>query len=158
MTIHEAPAAPEKEVSEPQPAMVLLVDDQLMIGEAVRRALKGEADINFHFCLDPEQAIEIAQQISPTVILQDLVMPGTDGLTLVRAYRALKGTEQVPIIVLSSREEAKTKSDAFAGCHEMLTWESPSRGVQRSGGLPSRITRLSKVIASAYRRRRLAAF
>ena len=80
----------------------------------MRRALKGEADINFHFCSDPEEAPEIAQQISPTVILQDLVMPGTDGLTLVRAYRALKGTEQVPIIVLSSREEAKTKSDEFA--------------------------------------------
>ena len=103
----------------------------------MRRALKGEADINFHFCSDPEEAPEIAQQISPTVILQDLVMPGTDGLTLVRAYRALKGTKQVPIIVLSSREEAKTKSDAFAGCHEMLTGESPSRGVQRSSGLPS---------------------
>lgn len=33
--------------------MVLLVDDQAMIGEAVRRSLASEAGIDFHFCSDP---------------------------------------------------------------------------------------------------------
>ena len=56
--------------------MVLLVDDQAMIGEAVRRALSEESDIDFHFCSDPHQALSVAQQIKPTVILQDLIMPG----------------------------------------------------------------------------------
>ncbi|MGV8209016.1 diguanylate cyclase domain-containing protein, partial [Pseudomonas aeruginosa] len=35
----------------------------------------------FHFCSDPQQAVAVANQIKPTVILQDLVMPGVDGLT-----------------------------------------------------------------------------
>jgi len=86
-------------------AMVLLVDDQLMVAEAVRRALSGEPDIEFHFCADPARAISVAEQISPTVILQDLVMPGADGLTLVREYRARAATENIPVIVLSSQEE-----------------------------------------------------
>ncbi|MCR3864495.1 diguanylate cyclase response regulator, partial [Pseudomonas aeruginosa] len=37
--------------------MVLLVDDQAMIGEAVRRSLASEAGIDFHFCSDPQQAV-----------------------------------------------------------------------------------------------------
>ena len=93
---------------------VLLVDDQHIIGEALRRMLAPEQDIDFHFCQDPTQAIKTANRIHPTVILQDLVMPEIDGLTLVRYYRANPATRQVPLIVLSSKEEALTKAEAFA--------------------------------------------
>jgi len=82
---------------------VLLVDDQPMIGEAVRRMLAPEHDIDFHFCQDPTKAIKMANRIRPTVILQDLVMPEIDGLTLVRYYRANPETMDVPLIVLSSK-------------------------------------------------------
>lgn len=94
--------------------VVLLVDDQPIIGEAVRRMLAEEPDIEFHFCQDPLQALKTANRISPTVILQDLVMPGLDGLALVRYFRANRQTRDVPLIVLSSREEATTKAEAFA--------------------------------------------
>jgi two-component system chemotaxis family response regulator WspR len=100
--------------SEDYTVMVMLVDDQPMIGEAVRRALAECVDINFHYCRAPEQALALAEQIKPTVILQDLVMPGVDGLSLVSAYRANPTTRDVPIIVLSSKEEALVKSQAFA--------------------------------------------
>src|SRR5258708_4264558 len=101
--------------------MVLLVDDQLIIAEAVRRALANAPDIDFHFCSDPARAIELAQQISPTIILQDLVMPGINGLTLVSAYRAHPATRAIPVVVLSSKEEPKTKEEAFAaGANDYL--------------------------------------
>jgi len=86
-------------------SMVLLVDDQAIIGEAIRRALAGESDIDFHYCSQPEEAVAVAERTQPTVILQDLVMPGTDGLTLVRRYRENPGTRDIPIIVLSTKEE-----------------------------------------------------
>ena len=38
--------------------MVLLVDDQAMVCEAVRRALANQADIDFHYCSDARGAIE----------------------------------------------------------------------------------------------------
>jgi len=102
-------------------AMVLLVDDQAMIGEAVRRGLANEDNIDFHFCADPHQAISQAIQIKPTVILQDLVMPGLDGLTLVREYRNNPLTKDIPIIVLSTKEDALIKSAAFsAGANDYL--------------------------------------
>lgn len=93
---------------------VLLVDDQPMIGEAVRRILAGEQDVDFHYCQDPTQAIKTANRIAPTVILQDLVMPEIEGLLLVRYFRANPGTREVPLIVLSSKEEPIIKAEAFA--------------------------------------------
>ena len=100
---------------------VLLVDDQAIVGETIRRMLAQEADIIFHYCQDPTAAIKMAAEISPTVILQDLIMPEIDGLTLVKFFRAHKKLKDVPLIVLSSKEEAVTKADAFAvGANDYL--------------------------------------
>lgn len=102
-------------------AMVLLVDDQAMIGEAVRRGLASESNIDFHFCADPHQAVAQAMRIKPTVILQDLIMPGLDGLSLVREYRSNPQTQDIPIIVLSTKEDPLVKSAAFAaGANDYL--------------------------------------
>ncbi|MHB8903270.1 MAG: response regulator, partial [Thermoguttaceae bacterium] len=93
---------------------VLLVDDQRIIGEAVREMLVDEPDIRFHFCQDPTRALQVAGEVRPTVILQDLVMPEIDGLTLVKFFRANPATRDVPMIVLSSKEEPVIKAEAFA--------------------------------------------
>ena len=39
-----------------RPVTVLLIDDQAIVGESVRRMLAGETDIVFHFCKDPTKA------------------------------------------------------------------------------------------------------
>jgi sigma-B regulation protein RsbU (phosphoserine phosphatase) len=94
--------------------VVLLVDDQLIIGEAVRRILASEKDITYHFCQKGAEALGMAARLKPTVILQDLVMPDADGLELVKGYRAQESTALTPLIVLSSKEEGATKAEAFA--------------------------------------------
>lgn len=94
--------------------MVLLVDDQAMVGEAIRRALLNDPNIDFHYCERADEALAVAVKTRPTVILQDLVMPGVDGLMLVQQYRANPATAHIPIIVLSTKENAETKRDAFA--------------------------------------------
>ena len=93
---------------------VLLVDDQPMIGEAVRRMLEPEKDLVFRYCQDPAEAIPTAEAFAPTVILQDLVMPEIDGLTLVKFYRAHPRLRDTPLIVLSTKEEPTVKAEAFA--------------------------------------------
>src|SRR5882724_1307863 len=101
--------------------MVLLVDDQALVCEAVRRALSNQTDMDFHYCADAREALAIANQIKPTVILQDLVMPGLDGLTLLNQYRANLGTKDIPIIVLSTNENPQVKGQAFAmGANDYL--------------------------------------
>jgi two-component system NtrC family sensor kinase len=94
--------------------MVLLVDDQPFVGEAVRRLLADQLDLAFHFCVDPRQAVETANQVRPTVILLDLVMPGVDGLELLQRFRANAITAETPIVVLSTKEDSRVKHDAFA--------------------------------------------
>src|SRR4051794_5979943 len=93
---------------------VLLIDDQPIVGHAVKDMLRGEPDIQFHFCNEPLKAVELAKQLSPTVILQDLVMPDIDGLTLLKFFRANPTTREVPMIVLSSKEEPVIKAQAFS--------------------------------------------
>ena len=101
--------------------VVLLVDDQMMVGEAIRRALLGESGVEFRYCGNPHEAIATAREVEPTVILQDLVMPGMDGLELVRRYRADPSLGGVPIIVLSTKEEPIVKSEAFkVGANDYL--------------------------------------
>jgi two-component system chemotaxis family response regulator WspR len=101
--------------------MVLLVDDQVMVAEAVRRALVSHGQMDFHYCAQPDQAITVAKDVKPTVILQDLVMPGVDGLDLVRQYRQDPATASIPIIVLSTKDEPAVKSAAFAaGANDYL--------------------------------------
>ena len=103
------------------PVKVLLIDDQAIVAEAVRRMLAEEKDIQFVYCQDPSQAMRMAMENHPTVILQDLIMPEIDGLTLVRYFRADKKLREIPLIVLSSREEAVTKAEAFSlGANDYL--------------------------------------
>jgi adenylate cyclase len=92
---------------------VLLVDDQRMIAVAIRQMLAGEAGIRLFHCSDPAQALAMAVDVQPTVILQDLVMPDIDGLTLVRYFRAHPATVDVPIVALSTRDDAAVKAESF---------------------------------------------
>ena len=98
---------------ETEKILVLLVDDQAMVGEGVRRMLEADPAIAFHYVSDPKEALESAIKIAPTVILQDLVMPGVNGLDLLKEYRNHPSTRAVPVIVLSSKEEPAVKQIAF---------------------------------------------
>src|SRR5262245_27461400 len=102
-------------------AVVLLVDDQAIVGEAVRRMLADQPDIAFHHCQNPLQALEMAVELQPTVILQGLVMPDIDGLTLVKFFRANECTRNMPLVVMSTAEESIVKAEAFGlGANDYL--------------------------------------
>lgn len=103
---------------------VLLIDDQRIVGETIRRMLVANPDLpnlEYRFCSDPATALAEAATFRPTVILQDLIMPGVDGIDMVRAFRANAATVATPLIVLSSKEEPTTKAEAFAaGANDYL--------------------------------------
>ncbi len=92
---------------------VMLVDDQNIVAEALRRMLADEEDIDYHYVSDPSAAINEATNFKPTVILQDLVMPDIDGLMLLKFYKSNAETNTIPVIVLSTKEDPKIKSEAF---------------------------------------------
>ena len=60
--------APARFSDAPEPdraIRVLLVDDQAFVGESVRRMLRDDPDIDFHFCQDPTRAIPEANRLRP---------------------------------------------------------------------------------------------
>lgn len=111
----------QKEITTGPSVSVLLIDDQAIIGEAVRKALQGQRELEFHHCMDPTKALEMAAEVKPTVILLDLVMPQVHGLILLRYFRANPDTSDVPIVVLSTKEDPRTKAEAFSlGANDYL--------------------------------------
>lgn len=105
----------------PQAIVVLLIDDQAIVAEALRRMLADQPDIEFHACSDVALALQSARKVRPSVVLQDLVMPDIDGFTLVQFFRADPQLAKVPIIMLSSREDPRDKSHAFeVGANDYL--------------------------------------
>ena len=101
--------------------MVLLVDDQPMVAQAVGRLLADLPDIDLHYCCDPIEAIKEANSIKPSVILQDLVMPSIDGLDLVRLFRANPATAETPIAACRFRSARLRRPSRFPAAKPKLT-------------------------------------
>ncbi|MDH5436570.1 MAG: response regulator, partial [Gammaproteobacteria bacterium] len=100
--------------NEDRKIIVLLVDDQEIIAKGIEQMLKNEQDIELHYIDDPKLAVQKAIDVDATIILQDLVMPNADGMVLLRFYKAHRATKNIPVVVLSSKEDPKVKSNAFA--------------------------------------------
>ncbi|MDB4986336.1 MAG: hypothetical protein JWN04_1514 [Myxococcaceae bacterium] len=93
---------------------VLLVEDQPTLAEWVRAVCAVEPDFELRVCHEGSKALEMAKEYQPTAVLQDLIMPGVSGFSLLAAYRRDPSLAQVPIIVLSSVDEVHEKARAFA--------------------------------------------
>jgi two-component system chemotaxis family response regulator WspR len=122
--MHMSAIVANESVISPYPdrlVMVLLVDDQPFVAEIIRRQLISEHDINFHYCVNPAEALNAAEAIGPTVVLLDLVMPGIDGLTLCQMFRNHPAARDLPVVMLSSTEDPAVKAQAFgAGANDYL--------------------------------------
>ena len=94
--------------------VVLLVDDQAFVGAALGLLIESEPDIDLRCCRSPGQAIALANQVAPALVLLDLVMPDIDGLTLLHAFRANPQTAGTPVVMLSGNDDAATRARALA--------------------------------------------
>ncbi len=95
------------------PTRVLLVDDQMIFAELIRRMLVGEEDIEFHFTHDPKKAVESAVEVKATTILLDINMPGASGFDVLGWLRADERTQRIPVLMLSSEDKPEIKRQAF---------------------------------------------
>ena len=102
-------------------ACVLLVAERAAVAAEVRGLLAGEKHLKFHHCVEPAAAIQLADQLHPTVILHDLVQPDARGCFALQQLRAHPATKAIPVIILSPTENAAVRSQAFAlGANDFL--------------------------------------
>ena len=90
-----------------------MVDDSRVLCLTVNAMLKAE-HIIVNSCGIASEAMGMALTFKPTVILQDLVMPDVEGLDMVRMFKTDPRTQDIPLVMLSSTEDPKVKSDSFA--------------------------------------------
>jgi|SRR5262252_4051581 len=71
---------------------------------------------------DGEQAVRIAVEHRPALILMDLSLPKLDGLAATREIRQKKLLRKVPIVAVSAHDSPQTRAEALAaGCDEYVT-------------------------------------
>jgi DNA-binding NarL/FixJ family response regulator len=83
---------------------VLLVDDHAIVREGLRALLSFHNDIDVvGEARDGDEAIILAGELAPDVVLMDIAMPRTDGLTATRAIRRRYPKTQV--LILTQHED-----------------------------------------------------
>lgn len=102
-------------------ATVLLVEDTEDNRQMMRRLLEMSG-FRVVEAINGKEAVEVASQVRPQVILMDLSLPFIDGLTATRQIRSLPGLSKVPIVAVSAHDTADFHTDALdAGCNAYVT-------------------------------------
>lgn len=99
---------------------ILVVDDERDILELLRYNLvkNGYKVIS---ALTGEEALRLADQTPPSLVILDLMLPGMDGLEVCRALKAKRELADVPIIMLSAKgEEADIVAGLELGAHDYV--------------------------------------
>ncbi len=84
-----------------QPKVVLVVEDSAAAVELYRRCLEPSGEWQVVEVSDPKLAYDVARKVQPALILLDLLMPSTDGWTVLNMLRARDDTFEIPVIVCS---------------------------------------------------------
>lgn len=80
-------------------ARVLVVDDDPLIREILEGLLADSCELAL--ACDGPEALKLAEQDCPAVVLLDVMMPGMDGYEVCRRLRQLPGLEATRIILVS---------------------------------------------------------
>jgi len=108
-------------ISAKQSISVLIVDEQRTVVLGIKNMLADQPDIDFHACTDEREAVKMACEIRPSVILQDIYLPHIDGFDLLKLYNENESLSDIPVIMLSGEEGAEAKARAFlAGADDYL--------------------------------------
>ncbi|WP_159784434.1 PAS domain S-box protein [Sodalinema gerasimenkoae] len=99
---------------------LLIVDDMSVNRLALVQLL---TDLGFEICeaQEGEQALALALEQPPDLIITDLVMSGMDGFELIRQLRTYPTLAEIPIIATSASTLVQERDRSFAaGCNEFL--------------------------------------
>ena len=71
---------------------------------------------------DGQEAIDMALSTRPDLVLMDLGLPGTDGLSAVTEIRERVSVSEMPIIIVSAYDRLEYRTEAIsAGCSGYMT-------------------------------------
>lgn len=99
---------------------ILLADDHQILRDGIRRGLENAGETVVGEASDGEEAVELATEHVPDIVLMDLSMPVMDGVAATRAIK--ESTPEVKVVILSMHDDpAKTRDALAAGAIAYLT-------------------------------------
>ena len=100
------------------PKKLLLAEDSLTIRKVFELAL-SRSDIAITAVDNGEDAVRLAGEISPDLVVVDLTLPGKNGFAVAAELRAMEKTEKIPVLILSGTlvplDEARLKASGARG-------------------------------------------
>ena len=95
---------------------VLVVEDEPDISEVARVALETVGGLDVHTVISGQEALEYVENQKPDMILLDVMMPGMDGPTALKALKANRVTRPIPVVFISAKvQPAEIASYLAAG-------------------------------------------
>ena len=105
-----------------RPNKLFLVVEDFEDSRFMMRRLLEMAGYKVLEASDGEQAVKMAVESRPVLILMDLSLPKLDGLAATRQIRQKKGLKRVPILAVSAHDSPESRTEALeAGCNEYVT-------------------------------------
>ena len=86
--------------------IILLVDDDPDLAKMLKIRMESEG-YEFMHAGDGKQLLEILKIKKPDVILLDIMLPSTDGYSVLREIRKNEKYADIPVIILSAKEKKK---------------------------------------------------
>ncbi len=100
---------------------ILLVDDSTTT-LMMEKMVLSRARYDLVTAADGEEAVEMATREQPDLILLDIVMPRMDGFEACRRLRQSEQTQDIPIIMVTTRGEAENVEQGYKlGCNDYVT-------------------------------------
>jgi DNA-binding NarL/FixJ family response regulator len=91
---------------------ILLAEDHQVVREGLHALLAGQAEMEVvGEAADGAEAVRLAEERGPDVIVMDLTMPGIDGVDAIRRLR--RSRPDIPVVVLSMHDDAPTVDRAL---------------------------------------------
>ena len=85
------------------PRRVMYVEDDPDIRAIAEIALEDVGGFTAALCESGSEALAVAPGFAPELVLMDVMMPGMDGRSTLRALRKLPGMAEVPVIFMTAR-------------------------------------------------------
>lgn len=92
------------DAARPGPVRVMLVDDHALVRAAVRQALDASDVDDVAEAASAEEALALAPQVRPDVLLVDITLPGMDGVALVRELAPRLPQTRIVMLTVSSTD------------------------------------------------------
>jgi two-component system, NarL family, nitrate/nitrite response regulator NarL len=90
----------------PQPTRILIADDHPIFRDGLRRLLETEPDLKvIGEACDGAEAVRLAKQLKPDILLLDLAMPRHPGLEALREMSSASNQNAVRVILLTAAAE-----------------------------------------------------